>query len=79
MGRCAALQLSGDCTMRLLTKKEVCAKVGFSRAHVDRLTNDPAYAHYGFPKPTRIGVKVLWSEAEIDEWIVAQLARREAS
>lgn len=61
---------------RLLTKKEVCHKVGFSRAHVDRLWRDEKYAHYAFPKPVRIGFKVLWSEAEVDEWILAQLAKR---
>ncbi|MFS4438620.1 helix-turn-helix transcriptional regulator [Paracoccaceae bacterium GXU_MW_L88] len=61
---------------RLLTKKAVCLKVGFSRAHIDRLANDEHYAHLGFPKPCRIGFKVLWSEQEIDEWIEAQLAQR---
>lgn len=65
--------------MRLLTKKAVCEKVGFSRAHVDRFTNDHEYAHYGFPKPTRIGMKVLWCETEVDEWIVWRLAQRQAS
>lgn len=61
---------------RLLTKKLVCEKVGFSRAHVDRLTNDADYAHYGFPKPCRIGIKVLWDEREIDAWIEHWLAQR---
>jgi predicted DNA-binding transcriptional regulator AlpA len=62
--------------MRLLTKRDVCQKIGFSRAHVDRLTNDEDYAKFAFPKPTRIGYKVLWSETEVDAWIAAQLARR---
>lgn len=64
--------------MRLLTKKQVCDKVGVSRAYVDRLTNDRDYARYGFPKPTRIGFRVLWSEAEVHAWIEAQLAKRTA-
>lgn len=64
--------------MRLLPKKQVWEKIGVSRAYVDRLTNDEAYAKYGFPKPTRLGFRVLWSEAEIDAWIEAQLARRKA-
>ena len=65
--------------MKLLTKKQVCEKIGFSRAHVDRLTHDEKYAHLGFPKPTHVGFKVLWSEAEVDEWIEAQLAKRDRS
>lgn len=60
----------------LLTKKVVCTKIGFSRAHVDRLTNDTDYQLLRFPKPVRIGVKVLWSECEIDDWIEEQLAKR---
>lgn len=60
----------------LLPKKAVCQKVGFSRAHVDRLTNDPDYERYGFPKPVRIGVKVLWAEHELDAWIDSWLATR---
>lgn len=62
--------------MKLLTKKMVASKIGFSLAHLDRLRIDPAYGHLGFPKPVRIGYKVLWSEAEVDDWIVAQLATR---
>ena len=62
--------------MRLLTKKEVCKKVGFCSAHIDRFRNDPAYAHLEFPVATKIGFKVLWSEQEVDDWIQAQLDRR---
>lgn len=64
--------------MRLLTKKQVCAKVGYSRAHVDRLANDENYASMGFPKPCKPGFRVFWDEAEVDEWIKAQLAKRKA-
>lgn len=60
----------------LLTKKAVCEKIGFSRAHVDRFTNDPEYIRYRFPKPVRIGIRVLWPEHEIDDWIDEQLAKR---
>lgn len=62
--------------MKLLTMKAVCAKVGFSRAHIDRFRSDPEYAHVQFPKPVRVGFKVLWSEDEIDNWIKAQLDAR---
>lgn len=60
----------------LLTKKVVCTKIGFSRAHVDRFTNDLDYQSLQFPKPVRIGIKVLWPENEIDDWIDTQLAKR---
>lgn len=63
--------------MRLLTKKDVCKKVGFSPAHVDRFRFDKAYAYLAFPKPVRIGYKVLWSEDEMDAWIAQQLSTRD--
>ena len=63
----------------LLTKTEVCRRVGFSKAHVGRLANDKLYAKFGFPRPTRIGFKVLWSDEELEAWIKAQLARRDAT
>ncbi len=61
---------------KLLPKKAVCEKVGFSRAHVDRLSNDPEYAQYNFPKSVKIGFKVFWCEDELDEWIISWLAKR---
>ncbi|MGI1661360.1 helix-turn-helix transcriptional regulator [Palleronia sp. KMU-117] len=65
--------------MRLLTKKVVCERIGFSPAHLDRFRFDEDYAHLSFPKPVRIGFKVLWSEEEVDAWINTQLASRERS
>ena len=65
--------------MRLLTKKMVALKIGFSVTHLDRLWTDPAYKHMGFPMPTRIGFKRLWCELEVDAWIEAQLAKRRTS
>lgn len=56
-------------TKRLITKKEVCFKIGYGRAHLDRLVNDPAYAHYGFPRPVSGHFKRLWFEDEVDAWI----------
>lgn len=66
-----------ESVMRLLTMKQVCERVGFCRTHVNRFRTDEAYSHLGFPKPVRIGFKVLWSEGEIDDWITAQLAKRQ--
>ena len=63
-------------TLRLLTKKQVCEKIGYSRAHLDRLVNDPDYAHWCFPKPIALLSKRLWDEREVDAWILAQLDKR---
>lgn len=63
--------------MKLLTMKQVCEKVGFSRAHINRFRFCDEYAHVGFPEPARVGFKVLFSEGEIDAWIATQLAKRE--
>ena len=64
---------------RLLSKKQVREIVGFSFAHIDRMENDPAYAHLGFPKRVQIGFRVFWVEAEIRDWVAAQIAKRDAS
>lgn len=63
--------------MKLLSKKDVCALTSLSRAHVDRLSHDPEYAHMDFPKPCRIGQgRVAYVEAEVLEWIANQIAKR---
>lgn len=62
--------------MKLLTLKQVCDKVGFGRSHVIRLMEDEKYRHLEFPKATKVGIKRLTPEHEIDEWIVKQLAKR---
>ena len=66
--------------MKLLSKKEVCVLTSFSRAHVDRLANDPKYRHMGFPKPLRLGqARVAFVEEEVMNWIKAQIAKRDSS
>lgn len=62
--------------MKLLTMKEVCARVGFGRTHVNRFRNDEDYTHVGFPRPAVVGIKLLWDEDEINAWIRAQLDKR---
>ena len=64
-------------TDRLLTKKELRHKIGFSFAHIDRLeaqTTPPG--RISFPRRVRIGFRVFWSEIETDRWIADQLAHR---
>ena len=63
--------------MKLLTKKAVREKIGFSFAHIDRLeaqTTPPG--RITFPRRVRIGFRVFWSEIETDAWIADQLAHR---
>lgn len=61
--------------MKLLTLKQVCDKVGYSRTHVKRLAFEKEYAYIGFPKAVK-HFKLFWSEDEIDDWIRLQLAKR---
>lgn len=60
--------------MRLLSKKEVRAKVLYSPAHIARLE-----AQGQFPKRVRLSVgRVGWVDQEIDDWIKARIAERDA-
>jgi prophage regulatory protein len=66
--------------MKLLSKKEVCERTSYSRAHVDRLTNDADYSHLGFPKTVSLGqARVAYVESEIDDWIMSRIALRDSS
>jgi prophage regulatory protein len=61
--------------MKLLSKKEVRAKVTYSYAHIDRLEKEGR-----FPRRVRLGQqRVAWVEAEIDDWISAVVATRDGS
>lgn len=61
--------------MRLLSKKDVCARTTYSRAHLDRLE-----AEGRFPKRVRLGrARVAWVEDEVDEWIAERVAERDGS
>jgi len=61
--------------MRLLSKKEVCLRTTYSRAHLDRLEADGR-----FPVRVRLGqARVAWVEEEVNEWIAARVAERNRS
>ncbi|GIT90189.1 hypothetical protein JANAI62_03280 [Jannaschia pagri] len=64
---------------RLLSKKQVRDIVGLSLSHIDRMETETAYAHLEFPKRVQIGFRVFWVEAEISDWVAAQIAKRDAS
>lgn len=59
---------------QLLTKKQVKNLVCYSYAHIDRLEADGR-----FPKRVRLGLsRVAWVASEIQEWIAARIAERDA-
>jgi len=61
--------------MRLLSKKEVRAKVCYSPAHIDRLE-----AAGQFPSRVRLGQnRVAWVETEVDDWIMERISERDMS
>ncbi len=59
---------------RLLTKKALRERIGFSFAHIDRLE-----AADLLPERIKIGGRVFWLESEIDTWIDAHVAKRDRS
>lgn len=60
---------------RLISLKEVCNRIGRSRWWVTDSVRDGK-----FPKPIQIGYKsILYVEAEIEAWILEQIARRDAA
>lgn len=60
---------------RLVRKKEAAARVGFHPVHLMRLVKAGT-----FPAPVRIGPNsVAFVEDEVEAWIEAKMAEREAS
>jgi prophage regulatory protein len=60
--------------MKLLTKKAVREKIGFSFAHIDRLEEAGK-----LPKRIKVGFRVFWLDSEIDDWIRERIAERDNS
>ena len=60
--------------MKLLPKKAVCEKIGFSFAHIDRLEDAGK-----LPKRIKVGFRVFWLDSEIDDWIKERIAERDHS
>ncbi len=60
--------------MRVLRKREVVRKVGYSGMHISRLEKAGQ-----FPKRIQLGPNsVGWIEAELDAWIEAKVAERDS-
>lgn len=60
--------------MNLLKLPAVCQKVGLSKARIYA-----GIAAGTFPKPVALGERaVAWPEHEVDDWIQARIAERDA-
>lgn len=55
---------------RVISKAQVCAKTGLSRATIDRMV-----ARGDFPRPMQLSPRrVGWLEKVIDDWLAAKFA-----
>ena len=60
--------------MRFLSKKQVCALVLYSPAHIARLETAKK-----FPKRVRLGqCRVGWVEQEVLDWMAERVAERDS-
>ncbi len=60
--------------MRVVRKRELVKKVGYSAMHIGRLEKAGK-----FPRRIKLGPNAVgWIEAEVDEWIAARVAERDA-
>ena len=59
--------------MRVITKKELAEKVGYSAMHISRLEKAGVFPRHIQLGPNRVG----WIEDEIDQWIKAKIAERD--
>ncbi len=59
---------------RLLLRDDLKARgVPYSNMHLHRLEADGK-----FPRRVRVGMRAAWVEAEIEEWLKARIAARDA-
>ena len=60
-------------SIRLLRLPEILRRVPYSEAHIWRLERAGK-----FPRRARLGAnRVVWVEAEIDEWLSSKIAERD--
>ncbi len=60
--------------MRLIDKHELRKKVPYHEVHIGRLERAGK-----FPKRVKCGAnRVAWIESEVDDWIAAKMAERDA-
>jgi prophage regulatory protein len=59
--------------MRFVSKKQVRELISLSYASIDRMEADGA-----FPKRIRHGSRVFWLLSEVEDWMRARIAERDA-
>ena len=66
--------------MKFLRVKRVAERYDTSPATVWRWSNDPRYAHLGFPKPVPLGDNTTaWIDEELDEYDQRRIAAARAA
>ena len=65
--------------MKIIRRRETAEKCGkVATLTVDRWADDPRYAHLNFPKKVHLGDNsVGFVEHEINDWLIAQAAKRD--
>jgi prophage regulatory protein len=58
---------------RAITCKQVCARISMSKGFVYKLIKLGT-----FPKPLKAGTTALWLVSEVDDWLAARVAERDA-
>jgi prophage regulatory protein len=59
---------------RLITKRELCKMVPYTPQHILRLEKEGR-----FPRRVQVGPnRVAWVEAEVEAWVAARVAERDA-
>lgn len=66
--------------MKIIRRSETAKKCGnVAPITVDRWADDPRYAHLNFPKKVQLGANsVGFVEEEVDAWLAARAAERDA-
>jgi predicted DNA-binding transcriptional regulator AlpA len=76
-----------DATARAINIKQVCARINVSRGFVyklmakgekDKEKGDQDEDAVPFPRPIKVGATALWLVTEIDAWLDARIAERDA-
>lgn len=63
--------------MKLLTKKQLKEKVGYSYQHIDRLEKAGLFPKR--VKPFGLNGRAFWVESEVDDWIAQRIIERDSA
>jgi predicted DNA-binding transcriptional regulator AlpA len=62
--------------MKLLTKKQLKEKVGYSNQHIDRLEKEKRFPQR--VKPFGLNGRAFWVDEEVDDWITQRIIERDS-